>query len=321
MRPENSIAGLHFEARGDVWTARREFSYFAGHGSDERGASGLNVLIPPGARQPTLEQTAAVEFFLANEQGVCANVLDAIFRYYRLAQPGEAKRGEELPRVESPNDLFRLIDFEGMSIGLPLAPDGAVVTGFCFGCDWDVEHGLGVGTVDGTVISIGHQEAAQGVLYGHAAWATPEEQKQIGRFSARVDSLQRNAIECHQDPFFAAILAEDAARLRALANAGRAVNELLPNQMPPLVHAIQHAKPESVRTLLELGADVNAAPRHGGNATPLSVAQAMVQRTREAENLMNRAWLSRLLYWWQGGRRIRERTEQILRLLRDAGAE
>jgi hypothetical protein len=79
------IGDMSFEPRESAWTARREFLHLAAHvsaGSPLR----LDVMIYPGSTQPTPEQRQAIDFFLANEERVCANLLDAIFRYYHHAQ-------------------------------------------------------------------------------------------------------------------------------------------------------------------------------------------------------------------------------------------
>jgi hypothetical protein len=120
--------------------------------SDGTARLSISSLDHKARTPPTAEQVAAFRHLLANEAAVAAAVAQALVRYC----PGEAYNGdeEELLEVSEPDDLRPLVGLATVHL-LNVARDGMACIGFEFGCVWDEEHGAGVMTHGGKVISTG----------------------------------------------------------------------------------------------------------------------------------------------------------------------
>jgi hypothetical protein len=106
---------------------------------------------------PMLEQVAAYQHLLENEAAVADAVVRALLEYC----PGEAYDGddEELMNVSDPADLRPLIGLSSVHV-LNVFHNGMACVGFEFGCVWDEEHGAGVMTHNGRVISTGQADCS-----------------------------------------------------------------------------------------------------------------------------------------------------------------
>ncbi|MHC5541266.1 DUF6985 domain-containing protein [Singulisphaera rosea] len=105
----------------------------------------MNMGVEDGPVPPAEVQASAYRFLKENESAVAAVVLKAIFEKYPEIREtyGDSCEDGELPDIESPEDLKKLIGL-GIIHVLPVAKDGIAYLGFEMGCTWDGEHGLGV---------------------------------------------------------------------------------------------------------------------------------------------------------------------------------
>ena len=93
---------------------------------------------------PTASQEAAYKFFLTNEEKICANVRDALLRYYHVAR-------KELPDwfdksyPDNPEitQLAEFVDFGGFTVRDCLA-NGISPLLWSWRVRWDEEHGMGM---------------------------------------------------------------------------------------------------------------------------------------------------------------------------------
>lgn len=114
---------------------------------------------------PSPDQAAAYRHLLDNEQAVQASVLRALFEAYPRMRESyefwgedeaeeEAIRARLMPEVERPEGLRTLVALREVHV-LPVSKDGAAYVGFELDCTWDGEHGLGVMTHAGRVVTVG----------------------------------------------------------------------------------------------------------------------------------------------------------------------
>jgi hypothetical protein len=122
------------------------------------------TLIMPGRNEPTARQERAYLDLLGDHERICNRVVDAIFDIYRgnwgqwrsPAEPGrEEFYADEIliPELTDRDGLKALIALQMLSVF-----DHRGILGFCFGCTWDPEHGLGVLVREGKVIEVGEND-------------------------------------------------------------------------------------------------------------------------------------------------------------------
>jgi Leucine Rich repeat len=132
-----------------------------------RGTFGL-TLIGCGPDRPSRRQEKAFADFLENQDRICNRVVDAIYDFYRCnwgywglaAPPGQDDVHEVeagIPDLRPRDGLKKLIALHTLSV-VDFPDNTAGVLGFCFGCIWDPEHGLGVLVRDGEVIELGEND-------------------------------------------------------------------------------------------------------------------------------------------------------------------
>jgi hypothetical protein len=122
------------------------------------GVFELGVAVPDDGL-PTPAQEAAYQHFLAQEQEVCANVMDALIRYYHFARetmPQFFDWMDQEDLVEAPDatSFARLASFCGLHVGRGSAK-GVAPLKFSWSPIWDDEHGLQTVLYRGQVIMIG----------------------------------------------------------------------------------------------------------------------------------------------------------------------
>jgi hypothetical protein len=141
----------------------------------------LRVHRPEGdAVAPSAEQTATMRQFLATSATLLDEILAELYRHYgpwredfygaKVSSDGGRtwQTGWDLPQqfppkamppIASPAGLRRLIRPSGVHI-MTVPRDGLTCVGVGFACRWDDEHGLGVSTHNGRVLSVGQAEEA-----------------------------------------------------------------------------------------------------------------------------------------------------------------
>ena len=123
-------------------------------------------LIMAGSGEPTARQEKAYNDFLTDRDRACDRVVDAIFDLYRgnwgrWRQWGAVRSLPEefyaddllIPELTARDGLKSLIALYSLSVF-----DHLGILGFCFGCTWDLEHGLGVLVREGKVIEVGEND-------------------------------------------------------------------------------------------------------------------------------------------------------------------
>ena len=90
-------------------------------------------------------------------------LLSHIYDYYNKTRPIYEKSGAEwvknMPVLKSSIELKKMIRLNSITIG-EVVESEQVELGFCFSCDWDQEHGLGIVFSDSKVIEVGGADCA-----------------------------------------------------------------------------------------------------------------------------------------------------------------
>ncbi len=116
----------------------------------------------------SFKETATVKATLAyiagHQDEITAELLAAIeAEYTKALKDSDAYEPEELaevlPPIDTPEDLLELVTPGQINI-FETMTDGAHYVGFDFDCTWDDEHGLGVLTHLGQVVSHGSADTA-----------------------------------------------------------------------------------------------------------------------------------------------------------------
>lgn len=108
---------------------------------------------------PSLEQAHSFMTWRDNESLIHERVIQWVMDYYNSMPSGWLNDGfglhDALPEsIQSPESLRPWIRLRSVSI-FSHAKDDESYLGFAFGCEWDVEHGLGVLIHHTNVVSIG----------------------------------------------------------------------------------------------------------------------------------------------------------------------
>jgi hypothetical protein len=169
------------------WNGRVQLGYFSAYdmnaeatcaarlGTEKRFTHNAGVednevelnLIMPSRGEPTARQESAYRDFLEDRDRVCDRVVDAVFNLYRghwgqwrqWGVPAEPRREEFyaddllIPELTSRDGLKNLIALSMLSVF-----DYLGILGFCFGCTWDPEHGVGVLVRANKVIEVGEND-------------------------------------------------------------------------------------------------------------------------------------------------------------------
>ena len=120
--------------------------------------------MPGGPPAPSDAQRRAYEFLRDHEPAVGRSVLAALHRFYRdevIARRADwfpttkdaAEMERRLPSAPSPDDMRRLVQFDGVFVWSS-SNAGVAYTGFSFACAWDIEHGVGVVTHEDRVLLV-----------------------------------------------------------------------------------------------------------------------------------------------------------------------
>lgn len=141
-----------FRARGSEYGGARR----------SRPADGtVRLLIAPleiNARTaPVIEQVAAFQCLMDNEEAIADAVAHALVEYCRSGDAycnDDDHLLDELLQMSKPDDLCSLVELSCVHV-LNVFHDGEACIGFEFACTWDEEHGAGVMTYRGQVIAAG----------------------------------------------------------------------------------------------------------------------------------------------------------------------
>jgi hypothetical protein len=172
----------------DRWTGHVRIDFFADYNAVEDGEAGQPeqaggqatpeeksrggkfelMLIGYSPDGPSRRQEEAFADFLKNQDRICNRIVDAIYDFYRcnwgywrLAAPPcqddvhEYEAG--VPELRSRDGLKTLVVLHMLSV-VDIPGNTAGILGFCFGCTWDPEHGLGVLVRKGKVVEVGEND-------------------------------------------------------------------------------------------------------------------------------------------------------------------
>jgi hypothetical protein len=141
--------------------------------SSERPSDGtVNMMIAvnddrPAEHRPAPEQVAAFAYLLEHQVEIRDQILATLFPQYpewRRDYAGDydlEENDEELSKVlpvlKQPSELKNVIGLSTIHFS-PVASAEAAYLGFEFGCPWEEEHGLGVLTHQGRIVTVGHAD-------------------------------------------------------------------------------------------------------------------------------------------------------------------
>lgn len=106
------------------------------------------------------QQVAAYEYFSANEQVVCQNIVNAAVRYYHVARQRMEDwfdDDDEYPDALTEKTIGGVISFDGFSIR-QCSADGVAPLRLAWAPDWDPEHGLLMAVYKDQVLAIGSDD-------------------------------------------------------------------------------------------------------------------------------------------------------------------
>ena len=113
---------------------------------------------------PTQAQEVAIASFIADEQQICRNLVDAMLRYYGAARceipdwfESPPSSGDEFPQDPAAVGLATVLDFDCLTIPRTEVASVAPLL-FSWSPAWDEEHGLLSLVYDSQVLSIGTDE-------------------------------------------------------------------------------------------------------------------------------------------------------------------
>lgn len=160
-----TLAGMTFDFYEGRWEAGRRFPHLPAESDEEELTIAISLdeeAEDEGGEiqdQPTAAQRRALQRFLDNEQPICEALLDALVRYIKVIRDQGMGFFEDLPEIESREDLGEVVEFGHLDV-LPMEHDGEAVIGLGFHCEWDPEHGLGMALHKGCVVDVGSAEVS-----------------------------------------------------------------------------------------------------------------------------------------------------------------
>jgi hypothetical protein len=152
---------------GHYWTCDASIPAWAGFRSFRTknvgdGTISLTLASDEKTRTPpTQMQIAAYRHLRANAKRIAAAILKQVFSNYSdwQKQYADYVDPDEMPNIDSPEDLKQLIGFSGVFIHRA-AKSGISYTGIQLDCSWDAEHGLGAMMHQSRIVELGGVETA-----------------------------------------------------------------------------------------------------------------------------------------------------------------
>ena len=113
--------------------------------------------------EPCKEQIDAWSSFVENQEAICKKTLVRVLSYYIEMRPQYESMGPEfveyMPVLTEAQPLAGMIRLSGISIRWPYENE-TVRIGVVFGCDWEMEHGLGLVYQLNDIVDIGMADCA-----------------------------------------------------------------------------------------------------------------------------------------------------------------
>jgi hypothetical protein len=213
------------------------------------------VPAPDGA-EPSESQQASFRFLAENEAAVVDAVLKEVWDSFENAYSQEHwRRMASLKPAASLDELRGTFALSGVTVTREHR-DGFSHLVFDLESNWQDEHGL-------MVVYSPDSRMATWTSYDGLDDLTPSDEP-IGD--------TEEYVETPHDELVNAIFAGEDDRAKELIAAGADINDVDPNQLPPLCLAVEQLEPENVRRLLAFGADPKIADAETGR-TPLKMAK------------------------------------------------
>jgi hypothetical protein len=274
---------LKFDSDDDSWAGKRRFPEFLPfRETPHRGKAPITSELFVGVKDeepPSPAQVLAFQFFVEHEKNVCGTIIDAVFRWYVRRRKQEQRwfEEQECPEILKPDELRDLMEFGSLRVRCDEFK-GTALLGFSFGCKWDDEHGLGVLLHRSTILDVGqadvafHEPNARGSVWLKVCAAREKKAAQ-----AVLKPLQGKRRRQKPSPFEtqyikqifgsrkrmqefvrlqSAVYKGDCKRIREMVVKGININDIPDGSPHPMFAAIRDSNIDMVKTLLELGADL-----------------------------------------------------------------
>jgi Ankyrin repeats (3 copies) len=229
----------------------------------ELGVFEMSVDVPNDGL-PTPPQEAAYRHFSDDEQKVCANVVDALMRYYkslRQEMPGAFKHLNAERRPDNPSvaELGRICRFDRLIVCRGVA-NGVSPLRFSWDPVWEQEHGLGTIVFQGQVIMIGSDTL--GFLWNPAEFV--EQGEECGWGKKQMTEKEKDALTT----FLASYESEDEDE------------EGSKEGMTPMDLAVEAGQSSTVDLLLDRGASLEATLARAVNCSRWGILRSVLKRAK-----------------------------------------
>lgn len=155
---------------GYRWSFQMRFPLWKGHqiidAGRRRTTGKAKVHVMLSGQAPSEEQASTYRFLLDNESTMASKLLTELFKRYKRdrseLEPDEDDDEElarRMPRLTSKEDMVSIYELSQVHI-LPIAKQKAAYVGFEFGCEYDLEHGVGIMTHRKRVVASGGADHA-----------------------------------------------------------------------------------------------------------------------------------------------------------------
>lgn len=307
----------------EAWTTSRTFSSFAPFRQKPYGKRrpptkhAVVIDVVEGAEEPSPEQVKTFQWFVKNEAAACRKVIDAIFRYYVLLRKQNRRGFEEFdyPEIQHSDELRDLMEFSGLRVRGDAYRKTALL-GYSFDCAWDDEHGLGVLTHKNVILDIGGADVAYSApSSAGSTWlkaCRPKEKEAARTILKALRAPSRAPQFPIRQRLNIAIIAGDEKKVRQLVAKGADINDVRFGETHPLWGAISSSDPRAIKIMLGLGADLTV--KGGLGDTLIEGAESMLRKIGSPGKMTPGPLRDRIEEWYQ-------RATEVLRLLREAGAE
>ena len=221
---------------------------------------------------------------------------------------------QDCPEITASDELRDLMEFEALQV----RSDHHRKTGllaFTFYCKWDDEHGLAVVMHKDVILEIGGADLASSKPSAVAStWlkaCTSNERDRARTILKALDAPMRASPFPPHQALVIAIVAGDEKKIRQLVDKGTDINDVPEGGLHPIFGAISSINVKAVKTMLDLGANLRV---DAYGTTPLQKAINMLTVYGDPRKIPPGPVRERM-------EEVNKRINEIIQILRDAGAE
>ncbi len=240
------------------------------------------------AAEVTEEQKAAASYFLEHQVAIFQEVLRQLLRYCEHLYSEDPIFFEELANVQTIAQVTPQVDQLQVAVEHDSA-DGFAWMSLTGGCDWEMEHGLGICLWKDAVLDIGTYDT---VMAGpDPAYTGLPPLEDSGREESRravinsiasvreaeAEAAEQAALENMPDEvrLCEALVGRNTGLAEELIASGVRLDDFPDPYLPPVFMAIMAWDPDVLRRMIELGARTDVKNFEG--QTPLEAANQMLQ--------------------------------------------